>query len=334
MKTTLASNPRYQHMMPPTAMVLSSSLRDPSRRNSQLDAVTKNIGGSTLGVLFNGGRKLNNVSKPKPWEALNITFIPLLSSNKTFKAYQGLSKTITNDKLAPSFIVIIEMTGDIWDILLHHRVLALSKSLALHIVSANCDELSWAVWPFKANEPIITRSKEEIAKIRVHLCFIILQDLWTDATFHKIIYQAARNHTDPIDRIIFDALVDSFIEYHGVKSTKYWPPPPRSGTAFETIFRRRQSGMATSTSCPRSQGAVTSTAQYANLIPTPPLTVPLQGTTPSSKAQQWCLLEGNRMNNETLDTEIGMVAEEEEVAPDEMEELDTTRRVVDLVTSI
>lgn len=202
---------------------------------SQLEAISKNLAGSALGVLFNGGRKLNDVSKPKPWEVLNTTFIPLLSGNETFKAYQGLPETITDDKLAPPFIVVIELTGEIRDVLLRQRVLALNDNLALHVVPADCKELSWAVWLFKANEPIITGTMEETTKIGCRLRFIILQDLWEDATFRRMVYQMARNRTDPVDEVILKVLVDSFVEYRGARSTKYWvfylkPPSPATTT--------------------------------------------------------------------------------------------------------
>ncbi len=59
-------------------------------------------------------------------------------------------------------------------------------------------------------------------RIGNRLCFIILQDLWTDATLCKMIYQAARNCTDPIDTIIFNVLKDSFVKYRGARSTQYW----------------------------------------------------------------------------------------------------------------
>ncbi|PBK83038.1 hypothetical protein ARMGADRAFT_1038193 [Armillaria gallica] len=144
----------------------------------QLEAVSKNPSGTVLDVLFNGGEKLNDISKPKPWEALNVMFIPLLSNNESFKAYQGLPKTVTKDKLAPPYIVIIELTGEIQDILLCQRVLTLNNNLAFHIVLADCEVLSCAVWLFKANKPIIAGSAEEIAKIGCCLQFIILQDLW------------------------------------------------------------------------------------------------------------------------------------------------------------
>ncbi|PBK94267.1 hypothetical protein ARMGADRAFT_1078966 [Armillaria gallica] len=202
----------------------------------QLKAVSKNLSGTVLGVLFNGGKKLNNVSRPKPWEALNLTFIPLLSNNESFKAYQGLPETITDDKLAPPYIIVIELTGEIWDVLLCQRILTLNDNLALHIVLANCEMLSWAVWLFKANEPIITGSAEEIAKIGNRLRFIILQDLWADATLRWMIYQMARNRSDPVDTIIFNALVDSFIEYHGARDSKYWVffmKPPSSTTTTQ-----------------------------------------------------------------------------------------------------
>ncbi|PBL04531.1 hypothetical protein ARMGADRAFT_1070978 [Armillaria gallica] len=182
---------------------------------SQLKAVSKNLSGTVLGVLFNGGKKLNDISRPKPWEALNLTFIPLLGNNESFKAYQGLPETITDDKLAPPYIVVIELTREIRDVLLRQRILALNDNLAIHIVLANCEVLSWAVWLFKANEPIITGSAEEIAKIGNCLQFIILQDLWADTTLQWMIYQVARNCSDPVDTVIFNALVDSFVEYHG-----------------------------------------------------------------------------------------------------------------------
>lgn len=204
---------------------------------SQLKAVSKNLSGTVLGVLFNGGEKLNNVSRPKPWKALNLTFIPLLGNNESFKAYQGLPETITDDKFAPPYIVVIELTREIQDVLLHQRILALNDNLALHIVLANCEVLSWAVWLFKANEPIITGSVEEIAKIGNRLQFIILQDLWADTTLQRMIYQVARNHSDPINTVIFNALVDSFVEYCGARDFKYWvffmKPPSSTTTAQE-----------------------------------------------------------------------------------------------------
>ncbi len=123
---------------------------------SQLEVVSKNLAGSTLGILFNGSKKIVDMLRPKSWEVLNSTFIPFLSGNETFKAYQGIPETITDDKLAPLFIVVIELAGDIQDVLLHQQILALNDSLALHIMPADCRGLSWAVWFFKANEPIIT----------------------------------------------------------------------------------------------------------------------------------------------------------------------------------
>ncbi|PBK59904.1 hypothetical protein ARMSODRAFT_1027030 [Armillaria solidipes] len=204
---------------------------------SQLEAVSKNLPGTVLGVLFNGGKKLNDVSRPKPWEALNSTFIPLLGNNESFKAYQGLPETITEDKLAPPYIVVIELTGEIRDVLLRQRILALDDNLALHVVPANCEVLSWAVWLFKANEPIITGSAEEIAKIGNRLRFIILQDLWADAVFRRMIYQVARNRSDPVNTVILNALVDSFVEYRGARDSKYWvffmKPPSSTITTQE-----------------------------------------------------------------------------------------------------
>ncbi len=62
--------------------------------SSQLNSILQNTAGYLLGVLFNGDRKLVNVLKPKPWEVLNKTFIPLLEGNETLKVYQGLPETV------------------------------------------------------------------------------------------------------------------------------------------------------------------------------------------------------------------------------------------------
>ncbi|PBK83570.1 hypothetical protein ARMGADRAFT_1089200 [Armillaria gallica] len=279
---------------------------------SQLDAISKNLGGSALGVMFNGGRKLNDVLWPKPWEVLNTTFIPLLSNGESFKAYQGLPEKITYDKVAPLYIVVIELTGEIHDVLLCQRVLALNDSLAFHVIPADCKELSWAVWLFKANEPIIAGTKEEIVKIGDCLRFIILQDLWTDTIFRRMIYQVAKNCTDAIDMVIFNALVDSFVEYRGARDTKYWvfflKPPSSSTTAQEWnslhdhIWKK--------------------TIRNGNISIMPVLSK--TETMRSSKVQPRRSSAVSAMNNETLEVGVGMVAEEEEVTPDEMGELDAT----------
>ncbi|KAK0496962.1 hypothetical protein EDD18DRAFT_1352816 [Armillaria luteobubalina] len=77
---------------------------------SQLEGVKQNIGGNLLGVLFNGSRKLVDVLKPKLWEVLNKTFIPLLEGNEALKVYQGLPEKMLDNKLAPPFIVIRKMS--------------------------------------------------------------------------------------------------------------------------------------------------------------------------------------------------------------------------------
>ncbi len=194
-----------------------------------------------MGVLFNGSRKLVDVSKPKPWEVLNKTFIPLLEGNETLKVYQGLPETVLEDKLAPPFIVVIEAAGDIRDVLLHQRILALNENLALHVVPANCEDLSWAVWLFKANEPIITGSKEEIAGIGETLRFIILRNLWEDGTFCTLLYPMTRNCTDHPMKAILDATAASYIEYREARDTQYWvlfmrpPSPATSASEWNTL---------------------------------------------------------------------------------------------------
>ncbi|KAK0491318.1 hypothetical protein IW261DRAFT_1413645 [Armillaria novae-zelandiae] len=189
---------------------------------SQLDGIMQNIGGYLLGVLFNGGRKLVNVSKLKPWEVLNKTFIPLLEGNETLKVYQGLPETIPEDKSAPLFIVVIEAVGDICDVLLHQCILALNESLALHIVPTTCKDLSWAVWLFKANELIITGTTEEIEGIGETLQFIILKNLWEDGTFCTLLYPMTRNHMDHPMKAILDAITTSYVEYCRARDSHYW----------------------------------------------------------------------------------------------------------------
>ncbi|KAK0220034.1 hypothetical protein IW262DRAFT_1461209 [Armillaria fumosa] len=189
--------------------------------SSQLNSIQQNVGGHLLGVLFNGGKKLVDVSKPKPWEVLNKTFIPLLEGNETLKVYQGLPEMVPEDKLAPPFIVVIKATGDIRDVLLRQHILALNENLALHIV----------VWLFKANEPIITGSAEEIAEISETLRFVILKNLWEDTVFRTTLYPMTRNRTDHPMKAILDATATSYIEYRGARDTQYWvffmrPPLP------------------------------------------------------------------------------------------------------------
>ncbi len=69
----------------------------------------------------------------------------------------------------------------------------------------NCEDLSWAVWLFKANEPIITGSKDEIAGIGETLRFIILRNLWEDGTFRTLLYPMTRNRMDHPMKAILDA---------------------------------------------------------------------------------------------------------------------------------
>ncbi|KAK0476993.1 hypothetical protein IW261DRAFT_1421212 [Armillaria novae-zelandiae] len=190
--------------------------------SSQLDSIMQNVGGYLLGVLFNGGRKLVDVSKPKPWEVLNKTFIPLLEGNETLKVYQGLPEMVPEDKLAPPFIVVIEAAGDIRDVLLRQRILALNDNLALHVVPATCKDLSWAVWLFKANEPIITGTAEEIEGIGETLRFIILKNLWEDGTFRTLLYPMTRNRMDHPTKAILDAITASYVKYRGARDTHYW----------------------------------------------------------------------------------------------------------------
>ncbi|KAK0484272.1 hypothetical protein EDD18DRAFT_1429153 [Armillaria luteobubalina] len=210
--------------------------------SSQLNSIQQNIGGHLLGVLFNGGKKLVDVSKPKPWEVLNKTFIPLLEGNETLKVYQGLPEMVPEDKLAPPFIVVIKATGNVRDVLLCQCILALNKNLALHIVPADCEDLSWAVWLFKANEPIITGSTEEIAEIGETLRFVILKNLWEDTAFRTMLYPMTRNRTDHPMKVILDATATSFVEYRGARDTQYWvffmkPPSPAISTKEWNMLR-------------------------------------------------------------------------------------------------
>ncbi|KAK0470843.1 hypothetical protein IW261DRAFT_1425680 [Armillaria novae-zelandiae] len=196
------------------------------KQEKQVTCLQPNLGnfeGSVFHwILFNGGQKLVDISKPKPWEVLNKTLIPLLEENETLKVYQGLLEKIPDDRLAPPFLVVIEASGDIRDVLLRQRILALNENLALHIVPADCQSLSWTVWLFKANEPIITGSTEEIAAIGETLHFIILKDLWEDSAFWMLLYPMTRNRTDDPKKAILDAITASYVEFQGARDTQYW----------------------------------------------------------------------------------------------------------------
>ncbi|KAK0451965.1 uncharacterized protein EV420DRAFT_1482308 [Desarmillaria tabescens] len=132
------------------------------RQERQVTCLQLNLG-NFKGSVFHHDDLLKNLH-PSQLEAISKN-LP-----GSVLAYQSLLENITEDKLAPPYIVIIKLTREIWDVLCQ-------RILALHIVLANCEMLFWAVWLFKANEPIITRSTEKIAKIRNCLHFIILQDM-------------------------------------------------------------------------------------------------------------------------------------------------------------
>ncbi|PBK91179.1 hypothetical protein ARMGADRAFT_1031871 [Armillaria gallica] len=204
---------------------------------SQLTVITEDVGDYTLGIVFNGGRKFTEMAKPKPWETLNTIFIPLTGSDGSFKAYQGLPDKYQEDKLGPPVIVILELTSVMRDVLLCQRILTIDDSLTLHVVLVNWDHLSWAAWILKANEPIIMSTENEIAAIGACLRYIIIKNLWEDKEVQKMIYRATRNRQDPIPRVVFKALVDSYVEYRGTKEIKYWVfylnPPSLATTAEE-----------------------------------------------------------------------------------------------------
>ncbi len=175
---------------------------------------------------------------PSPGRPSTPLFIPLTGSDGSFKAYQGLSDKYQEDKLGPpvnhsylNSLALQEMSS------YAQHILTIDDSFALHVVPANCDHLSWAAWIFKANKPIIMGMENEIAAIGAHLRYIIIKNLWEDKEVQKMIYRVTRNHQDPISRVVFKALVDSYIEYRGVKETKYWVfylmPPSLATTAEE-----------------------------------------------------------------------------------------------------
>ncbi|KAK0496964.1 hypothetical protein EDD18DRAFT_1352817 [Armillaria luteobubalina] len=128
-------------------------------------------------------------------------------------------------------MVVIQASGDIHDVLLRQCILTLNENLALHVIPADCKDLSWAVWIFKANEPIITGTTEEIAGIGRTLRFIILKDLWEDGMFCTLLYPMTRNRMDHPKKAILDATATSYVKFRGARDTQYWvffmrPPSP------------------------------------------------------------------------------------------------------------